>query len=167
MSRAAIKYEGRLILSVPSFGAEPYLGRNLHNFVYRDRNIGAVFRAAEPFDVDVISERFVEPAKRLEEEVKKEAEELEKKAKETKSEEVKEELRRKAKILGHFRILRKDTSVIKDERDFKNPVYFEYDIRRNFGLIYVVITSQTGKSKPVNLEKAMAEVNKMDISINV
>src|SRR3989338_4282562 len=111
MSRAVIKHEGNLILSVPSFGAEPYLGRNLHNFVYRDRNIGAVFRAAEPFDVDFIAERYVAQAKRLEEEVKKEAEELETKAKGISSEEAKEDLRTKARILGHFKIIRKDTTV--------------------------------------------------------
>ena len=172
MTRAVIKYEGNFVLSTPILGAEPYLGRNLQNLVYRDRNMNAVFRAAEPFRVDFIAERYVEQARKLEEDTKKEAEEIEKRAKETDVKEVSDDLIKMAKILRRFRIIGRDTTVIKEKESFNQQVYFEYDVRRNFGLIYFVSTSQVNKpvklekNKPVKLEKVLAELNGRDICIS-
>ena len=166
MVREVIKYEGRFILSVPRFGAEPYLGRNLHDFVHSERNMDSVFKAAEPFNVDFLNKKYFEQAKKLEEEFQKASEEMKKKAEETDVKEAKEEIIKRATILSRFKIIRKDTKLI-DDNELKEPVYFEYDIRRNFGLIYVASPPRLGKSKPVNLEKILLELSKRDICISI
>ena len=56
--------------------------------------------------------------------------------------------------------------TIKEKESFNQQVYFEYDVRRHFGLIYFVSTSQVNKpvklekNKPVKLEKVLAELKK-------